>query len=79
MIMTQTFTANDVVRYLYQEVSDTESHGFAYLLATDSEFRDLYGEMLAAKKLIEQVNLEPADRVVEQILSFSRNFNALSA
>ncbi len=76
--MTQTFTANDVVRYLYQEVSDTESNGFACLLATDSEFRTLYVEMLAAKKLVEQVNLEPADRVVEQILSFSRNYNALA-
>ncbi len=76
--MTQTFTANDVVRYLYQEVSDTESNGFACLLATDREFRTLYSEMLAAKKLVEQVNLEPADRVVEQILSFSRNYNALA-
>lgn len=75
--MTQTFTANDVVRYLYQEVSDTESAWFAHLLATDDEFRALYQDMRAAKKLMEQVSLEPSDRTVERIMAFSRGCKAL--
>jgi len=78
MVMTQTFTPNDVVRYLYHEVSDTESQGFACLLANDDQFRAMYREMLAAKRLVEQVNLQPGDRVVERILSYSRNYNILA-
>ncbi len=72
--MTQLFTANDVLLYLYKETPDKETQELDRLLMVDADFSALYQEMSVAKELIEQVSLEPSDSSIERILAYSRSF-----
>jgi len=72
--MTQTFTPNDIVRYLYQELPDKDQQSVRSVLSTEEELAILHREMLAAKELLEQVSMEPSDKTVNQIIAFSHNY-----
>ncbi len=74
--MTQTFTPNDVVRYLYQELSNKDKQWMSSVIATDEEYSKLHQEMQLAKELLDQVTIEPSDEFIEKIMAFSRNYNA---
>lgn len=74
--MTQTFTPNDVVRYLYQELPAKDQQWVSGIIATDEEYHTLHQSLQQAKDLLDQAMLEPSDGVVERIMTFSRHFNA---
>ncbi len=75
--MTQTFTPNDVVKHLYQEESDKQNHQLiSGIIATDEEYNRLHQELSAMKELLDQTVLEPSDKTIENILAFSRQYNA---
>ena len=73
--MIKTFTQNDVIRYIYNETPEEESELIAYNLLTDSQLQAFYDEMLALKKDLNKIDLEPSERAIQNILASSRNFN----
>lgn len=74
--MTKTFTPNDLVKYLYQELPDKDRQWISGIVSTNDEFNKLHQEMSQSKELLDQVTLEPSEATIERILAFSRQYNA---
>ncbi len=71
--MIQTFTQHDVIRYVYQETTETEDlliqDGFVH----DSEMLEFYLDMLDVKAGLDKSYCQPSERSIDNILAYSRN------
>lgn len=76
--MTKTFTQDDVIRYVYDEISDSEREELKQAIICDSELQDLYKELIAIKRQLDQSMKSPSDKVTESILNYSKSLNLLS-
>lgn len=72
--MIQTFTPNDVLRYVYEETTDFENEQIEDSLAGDSELLIFYMDALETKQLMNKIARNPPERVIQNILSYSRNY-----
>ncbi|MFP4088819.1 MAG: hypothetical protein ACLFUB_10780 [Cyclobacteriaceae bacterium] len=77
--MIQTFTLDDVVRYLYDEMNHEEASRLHDAMLVDNELMDSYQQMLSAKKNLEKTSIEknPSQRSVNRILEYSRTYDLL--
>lgn len=73
--MTKTFTQNDVVRYLYNEIPAQEKAQFEDALACNSELVNLFYELSAVKRSLDGAYKNPSDHTLENILDYSKSFN----
>lgn len=75
--MIQIFTPNDLIRYVYQEMSEEESTKLAEALVFDDELMETYQKLRASKHILdtENVSFEPPRRAVDNILSYSKSFD----
>lgn len=73
--MTKTSTQNDLIRYLYNETCSEENVAIEQQLLIDDEFRDRYYEMLGVTTALSALACEPGDRVIDAVLSYSKNRN----
>lgn len=76
--MTKTFTQDDVIRYVYDEISGSEREELKQAIICDSELQDLYKELIAIKRQLDQSMKSPSDKVTESILNYSKSLNLLS-
>ena len=71
--MIQTFTQHDVIRYVYQETTETEDlliqDGFVH----DPEMLEFYLDMLNVKAGLDKSYRQPSERSIDKILAHSRN------
>jgi ABC-type dipeptide/oligopeptide/nickel transport system permease component len=65
--MTKPFTPNDLVRYIYQEMPEVEQELLMQALHSDEQLMQEYVEMLSAIELLDQIQLQPSERVVKAI------------
>ena len=65
--MTKPFTPNDLVRYIYQEMPEVEQELLMQALHSDEQLLQEYVEMLSAIELLDQIQLQPSERVVKAI------------
>jgi len=72
--MTKTFTPDDLVRYLYKETSEKENKEISHALICDSELLDMFKQLAAMKRDLNIIVKKPSDRVVNNILQYSRSF-----
>ncbi len=75
--MIQIFTPNDLIRYIYHEMSEEESNKMAVALLFDDELMDSYHKLRTTKQVVEAENLsfEPPRRAVDNILNYSKSFD----
>jgi hypothetical protein len=73
--MIKTFTQNDVIRFVYDEVSIEERSQFNDLLLIDSGFQKLYFNYTKTKTVIAKCALEPSENVINRILTYSKSLN----
>ncbi len=73
--MTKTFTHDDVVRYLYNEIPSGEQTAFENALICDTELLDLFYELSAVKKQLDKAMKIPSNRVIKNILDLSKSLN----
>jgi hypothetical protein len=73
--MTKTFTHDDVVRYLYNEIPQNEKTRFEEAMICNSTLLNLFHELSATKGKLDEVEITPSDRVIESILDYSRSLN----
>ncbi|HSY62643.1 MAG TPA: hypothetical protein VK796_12250 [Cytophaga sp.] len=73
--MIKTFTQNDVIRFVYDEVSAEERSQFNDLLLIDSGFQKLYFNYTKTKLVIAKSTLEPSENVINRILTYSKSLN----
>lgn len=72
--MIKTFTQNDILRFVYDETKEEENVLIANVLLTDNDLYDFYKEVLAAKKEVDKLCLQPSDTIVGNIMAYSRSF-----
>lgn len=70
--MIQTFTQNDLMRYLYHETTEKEEQEINKALLADTELRTMYTSMVALKKEMDKAQVEPSPSTVLNILSYAR-------
>jgi ABC-type dipeptide/oligopeptide/nickel transport system permease component len=67
--MIKPFTPNDLIRYIYQEMSEVEQELFVQALHSDDSLMQEYVEMLSTIELMDQIQLQPSEKVVQAIKS----------
>ncbi len=65
--MIKSFTPNDLVRYIYQEMPEVEQELLMQALHSDDVLMQEYVEMLSTVEFLEQVKLRPSEKVVNAI------------
>jgi len=73
--MIKTFTTNDVIRFVYDEVTPEERSQMELLLINDASFLRLYKKYGGMKHKIRTAALEPSEDVINRILSYSKSFS----
>ena len=72
--MIQIFTNDDVIRYVYEETSTEENLLIEDALMAEPELMSFYLDTLEIKCLMNKIERKPAERTVQNILSYSRNY-----
>ncbi|SFB51413.1 hypothetical protein [Algoriphagus aquimarinus] len=67
--MIKPFTPNDLVRYIYQEMSEVEQELLVQALHSDDSLMQEYIEMLSTIEQMDQIQLQPSEKVVQAIKS----------
>ncbi|RAI84779.1 hypothetical protein [Algoriphagus yeomjeoni] len=67
--MIKPFTPNDLVRYIYQEMSEVEQELLVQALHSDESLMQEYVEMLSTIEQMDQIQLQPSEKVVQAIKS----------
>ena len=65
--MTKSFTPNDLLRYIYQEMPEVEQELLMQALQSDDALMQEYVELLSTVEFLEQVRLQPSEKVVNAI------------
>ena len=73
--MIKTFTQNDVIRFVYNEVSTEERSQMEEQLLIDATFEKTYMHYMKTKVLIQKSNLEPSENVINRILTYSKSLS----
>lgn len=72
--MIKIFTQDDLLRYLYKETSETENKEIANALLCDTDLLDLFKQLSAVKRDLNHAVKIPSQRVINNILEYSRSF-----
>ena len=73
--MTKTFTQDDVIRYIYGEVSESEGKEIKQAIICDIELQDLYKEFVMVKMQLDESLKIPSDKVTKTILDYSKSLD----
>lgn len=73
--MTQIFTPNDLVRYIYQETEDDESLAIEKALLYNEELLDAYQQTLSMIAKLDRAITPPSENCVQNILNYSKSLN----
>jgi hypothetical protein len=71
--MIKSFTPNDLIRYIYQEMSEGENELFVQALHKDVTLMQEYIDMLSTIEQLDQLILEPSEKVVKAILKKAKS------
>jgi anti-sigma factor RsiW len=74
--MTKTFTKNDLVRFLYEELNEDERLEMKESLCADMELRTKLDELEEAKSALETLTIKAPSDVVSRILYASKNLES---
>lgn len=67
--MIKPFTPNDLLKYIYQEMSEVEQELLVQALHSDDSLMQEYVEMLSTIEQMDQIQLQPSEKVVQAIKS----------
>jgi anti-sigma factor RsiW len=73
--MTKTFTQDDVIRFVYDEMSAEEARELSQVLFSDPALESRYNELVALKAQIDGAAKNPSDAVVNRILNYSKSLH----
>ena len=74
--MTKTFTKNDLIRFVYNELSPEEHTQIALTAIQDPTVEDSIKELEEARESLQEVMLRAPQRAVDNILAYSRDYEA---
>lgn len=65
--MIKPFTPNELIRYIYQEMTEVEQELLVQALHSDDSLMQEYVEMLSTIEQMDQIQLQPSEKVVQAI------------
>ena len=65
------FTLEDLLRYLYNETSPSQTAEIKAALDTDWALREKFEVLTSARKRLEVLNLSPRQQTIDAILSYA--------
>lgn len=71
--MTKLFTPNDLISYIYQEMSEGEQELLVQALHSDGSLMQEYVEMLSTIEQMDLIQLHPSEKVVQAIKSHAQS------
>lgn len=74
--MIKTFTENDLLRYLYDEMSDSERDELTQSIATDENLEKSIQELRLLQKQLDGFQMKAPQHVTDRILSHLRASHA---
>ncbi len=72
--MIKTFTRNDVLRYMYDDLEPDEKQAIGNAMILSSDLMDFYFQSLAVTDRLSLISKDPSDKSIERILDYSRSF-----
>lgn len=73
--MIQTFTQDDVIRYVYDETTEEENSLIQDGLVHDTEMLEFYLDMLDVKASLDKSYRDPSPKSLNAVFAYSRNSN----
>lgn len=73
--MIKTFTENDILKYLYNDITVEDKAEFEQALLFDNELMETYQEMKSTQKDLDGLQYKPSKRITDDILAFSRLYS----
>ncbi len=71
--MEELFTQNNLISFLYQEMSQKQEQNFHIQLQLDDQLADEYSMLKEAKQMLPKVLFNPTPSVLDRILAHSRS------
>ncbi len=75
--MIKTFTRDELIRYIYGESTKSETEEIVSSVLCDNEVNAEFDALTNLKQRLDRVKEEPANRSINNILSYSRLFEML--
>jgi hypothetical protein len=75
--MTKSFTQNDLVRYIYQEMTAAESEQFVQLLHINPQMMQEYLEVLETIEQLDSLLMEPSEKISTEIKNMAQSAKGL--
>ncbi len=73
--MTKTFTRDDVIRFVYDEMDTEEAMDLSKVLFNDAKLERIYHEIVALKTQIDGAVKKPSETVINRILNYSKSLH----
>ena len=77
--MTKTFTRNDLIRYIYQETTESEKKEIEQELLLDNRLFEEYKNLAEVSMELDRIELSPSQKTINKILNYSKTINLHSA
>ena len=71
--MIKTVTQDNLVRFIYGEISAEEASLIQEALTSDLELKEIYDQLVESKAELDKIRLQPSQKVIDNILNYSRN------
>lgn len=71
--MTQIYTQNDLIRYIFKETTEEEDPGIESELLVNNDLIDFYIDASEVTRKLKELDLEPSEKTVQAILNYSRS------
>lgn len=73
--MIKKFTQDDILKYIYKETSKEDSQLIKALIDTDPELKAVYNQLKDLKKDLDFLSRKPSEKIVDNIISFSKTYD----
>lgn len=73
--MIKTFTENDLIRLLYDELTENESKRLEQAIVTENNLQCRLNDLRSVINDLDQVKLSPLQSSVDKILNFSKRYH----
>lgn len=76
--MIKTSTQNELIQYVYNELADDAREQLEVALMHDNELADDCSDLLLIQRLLDGATKSPSDRVINNILNYSKSLSLQS-
>lgn len=77
--MKQTYTEEDLIRFIYQEVDVFEYFEMDHAISNDIQLKEEFQELKEAKEMLPKQSHTPSDNAINNLLAYSKLPLALTA